>query len=162
VSNPSAARMLSDFAPGSEIGVSNWIDVTQEMVDAFGAATLDPDPLHIDPEWAAANGPFGGSIAFGFLTIGLLTPMFHDAVGQGWGDDPAVAGYSLNYGFDRVRLVSPVPVGSRVRGRFVVAEQRWDEKGRRILSVDCEIEIENEPRPALVARWLTAWVPPSA
>lgn len=54
--------MLSDFAPGSEIGVSNWIDVTQEMVDAFGAATLDPDPLHIDPEWAAANGPFGGSI----------------------------------------------------------------------------------------------------
>lgn len=162
MSNPSANPMLSDFSPGREIGVSQWIDVTQAMIDGFGETTLDPDPMHIDPEWAAERSPFGGTIAFGFLTIGLLTRMFHTATGQGWGDDPAVAGYNLNYGFDRLRLISPVPAGARVRGRFVAADQRWDKKGRQIRTIDCEIEIENAPRPALVARWLTAWVPPTA
>lgn len=158
---PNAVRMLSDFAPGSEIGLSDWICVTQEMIDQFSAATLDPDPMHVDPRWAVDHGPFDGTIAFGFLTIGLLTRMFHAAIGEGWGADPAKVGYNLNYGFDRVRLVAPVPVGCRVRGHFAAAGERWDKKGRRILSVDCEVEIENAPRPALVARWLTVWVPPA-
>lgn len=162
MSNPSAKPMLSDLPAGSEIGVSEWIHVTQAMISTFGETTLDPDPMHVDPEWAARHGPFGGPIAFGFLTIGLLTRMFHTATGEGWGADPAVSGYNLNYGFDRLRLISPVPVGARIRGRFVAADQRLDEKGRRIQAVDCEIEIENAPRPALVARWLTAWVPPAA
>jgi acyl dehydratase len=154
--------MSQGFTPGSLIGISDWIPVTQEMIDAFGVTTLDPDPMHIDPRWAAANGPFGGTIAFGFLTIALLTRMFHDATGLGWDTDPAVAGYNLNYGFDRLRLVSPIPAGARVRGHFVTAEVRRDDKGRRITAIDCEIEIEDADRPALVARWLTAWVPPSA
>jgi len=162
MSTPSLDRISQGFTPGSRIGVSDWILVTQEMIDAFGATTLDPDPMHIDPRWAAANGPFGGTIAFGFLTISLLTRMFHAATGQGWDADPAVDGYSLNYGFDRLRLVSPIPAGARVRGHFVTAEVRRDEKGRRITAIECEIEIEDAARPALVARWLTAWVPPAA
>ncbi|MES2452542.1 MAG: MaoC/PaaZ C-terminal domain-containing protein [Pseudomonadota bacterium] len=162
MSTPSLDRMSQGFTPGSLIGISDWIPVTQEMIDAFGVTTLDPDPMHIDPRWAAANGPFGGTIAFGFLTIALLTRMFHDATGLGWDTDPAVAGYNLNYGFDRLRLVSPIPAGARVRGHFVTAEVRRDDKGRRITAIDCEIEIEDADRPALVARWLTAWVPPSA
>ena len=162
MSTPSLDRMSQGFTPGSLIGISDWIPVTQEMIDAFGVTTLDPDPMHIDPRWAAANGPFGGTIAFGFLTIALLTRMFHDATGLGRDTDPAVAGYNLNYGFDRLRLVSPIPAGARVRGHFVTAEVRRDDKGRRITAIDCEIEIEDADRPALVARWLTAWVPPSA
>ncbi|WCM28469.1 hypothetical protein NDN01_05970 [Sphingomonas sp. QA11] len=162
MSTPSLDRMSQGFTPGSLIGISDWITVTQEMIDVFGATTLDPDPMHIDPRWAAANGPFGGTIAFGFLTIALLTRMFHDATGQGWDTDPAVVGYNLNYGFDRLRLVSPIPAGARVRGHFEVADVRRDDKGRRITAIDCEIEIEDADRPALVARWLTAWVPPSA
>lgn len=161
MSNPKVVKLLSDFEPGLEIGTSSWIEVTQAMISDFGAVTLDPDLMHIDPEWAAANGPFGGTIAFGFLTIALLTHLFHDALGAGWDADPATSGYNLNYGFDRLRLLAPVPAGARVRGRFTVAEQRWDDKGRRILAFDCEVEIENAPRPALVARWLTAWVPPA-
>lgn len=162
MSTPTIDRMSRGFPPGSRIGTSDWIPVTQEMINGFGAATLDPDPMHIDPRWAAANGPFGGAIAFGFLTIALLTHMFHSATGQGWDTDPAVAGYNLNYGFDRLRLVSPIPAGARVRGHFVSAEVRHDDNGRRITAIDCEIEIEGAERPALVGRWLTAWVPPAA
>ncbi len=162
MSKPSLDRMSQGFTPESRNSVSDWILVTQEMIDAFGAATLDPDPMHVDPRWAATNGPFGGTIAFGFLTIALLTRMFHAATGQGWETDPAVDGYNLNYGFDRLRLVTPIPAGTRVRGHFVTAEVRQDDKGRRITATDCEIEIEGAARPALVARWLTAWVPPAA
>jgi len=154
--------MSQGFTPGSPIGVSDWILVTQEMIDAFGAVTLDPDRMHVDPRWAVANGPFGGTIAFGFLTIALLTRMFHTATGQGWDADPAIDGYMLNYGFDRLRLVSPIRAGTRVRGHFETADVRQDEKSRRITAIDCEIEIEGAARPALVARWLTAWVPPAA
>jgi acyl dehydratase len=148
-----------DFTPGADLGRSKWLTVTQGMISGFGEVTLDRDPMHVDPAWAA-DGPFGSTIAFGFLTMSLLTHLLHDALGT----DPArhdhSKGYYLNYGFDRVRLVSPVRAGARVRGAFSVMEVKTDAKQRTIVSFASTIEIEGSDRPALSATWLTVWVPP--
>jgi acyl dehydratase len=152
---------LSNLLPGAEVGASPWLTVSQAMIDAFGQATLDHDPMHVDPSWAAANSPYDGTIAFGFLTISLLTHLMHGSMGVQGALDPRRSGYYLNYGFDRVRLVAPVRTGRRVRGCFKLLERRTDEQGRLITTFDCRVEIEGEPRPALVAQWLTVWVPPT-
>jgi acyl dehydratase len=152
---------LSNLTPGAEVGASPWLTVSQAMIDAFGQATLDHDPMHVDPDWAAANSPYNGTIAFGFLTISLLTHLMHGSMGVQGALDPRRSGYYLNYGFDRVRLVAPVRTGRRVRGCFKLLERKTDEQGRLITTFDCRVEIEGEPRPALVAQWLTVWVPPS-
>lgn len=149
---------FADLPAGAALGTSQWVKITQNMIDQFGAVTLDPDPMHIDPNWASRNGPFGGTIAFGFLTVSLLTHLMHDATKAGPGSDVA-SGYYLNYGFDRLRLVAPVPVGARVRGHFWLIDRRKDEKGRMISRAKCEIEIEGGDRPALVAEWLSMWIP---
>jgi len=145
----------------AEVGVSAWVAVDQAMIDAFGEATRDPDPMHIDPQWAAANGPYGGSIAFGFLTMSLLTHLLHSALGTEPSRETAGQGHYLNYGFDRLRFVAPVPAGSRIRGRFTKLRQAQDEKGRWLTTFGCVIEIEGADRPALVADWLSLWVPPT-
>ena len=150
---------------GQVIGPGPWVTIDQTMIDGFALHTRDPDPFHIDPEWARANSPFGSTIAFGFLTIALLTHLMHGAQGNSARDvaaDPAVHGHYLNYGFDRLRLVSPVSVGSRVRGIFTVADFARDAKSRGIMSFDCRVEIEGSDKPALVARWLTVWMPGAA
>lgn len=146
----------AEVSVGEAVGTSDWVVIDQAMIDGFATHTLDPDPLHIDPEWAA-QGPYGGTIAFGFLTLSLLTYMLHSATGR-----PAqkeVDGHYLNYGFDRVRLISPVRVGSRVRGHFTKLSQTLDAKGRLLAKFEATIEIEGEERPALVAEWLSIWVP---
>ena len=136
--------------------VSAWIVIDQNMNSRFGELTLDPDPMHMDAEWAKANGPFGGTIAYGFLTISLLSHLVHLVRGDTGGPR---TGYFLNYGFDRLRLVSPVRIGSRIRGRFVHKSSEPDKKGRILNRYDCSVEIEGEDRPALVAEWLSLWVP---
>lgn len=153
-------RVFKDFAPGRELGVSNWVAVTQAMVDGFGEATLDHDPMHVDPAWAA-KGPFGHTIAFGFLTMSLLTHLMHQALGTDSSRYDPAQGYYLNYGFDRVRLISPVPVGSRIRGKFRVEEVRADAGARTIVKFAVEVEVEGAERPAMVALWLSVWVPPA-
>jgi acyl dehydratase len=159
--NGRATREIAQsLTAGEEIAPSPWLTISQSMIDQFGAATLDPDPMHIDPAWAQASGPFGGTIAFGFLTISLLTHLLHKALGTDPNHD-ASQGYYLNYGFDRLRLVSPVPVGSRVRGIFRVKQRIEDERGRQVTTFDVTVEIEHAARPALVAQWLAVWVPPS-
>jgi len=110
----------------------------------------------MDPEGAKANGPYGGTIAYGFLTISLLSHLVHLVRSDIGGPR---TGHYLNYGFDRLRLVSPVRVGSRIRGRFLPRVVKTDEKGRVLNRYDCSIEIEGEERPALVAEWLSLWVP---
>jgi acyl dehydratase len=140
--------------------VSDWVRVTQEMIDEFGHCTLDPDPMHVDPEWAAA-GPFGMTISFGFLTISLLSRLMRAALKTPHARDLSVSGYYLNYGFERLRLVSPVKVNSRIRGHFQVIGREQDEKGRVLSTFHCVIEIEGEERPAMVADWLSLWVPPA-
>jgi acyl dehydratase len=132
---------------GTELGVSRWIAVDQMRIDAFADVTLDRNFIHTDSE-AAAQTPFGGTIAHGFLSLSLLSAMYEDAV-------PPIDGARMlmNYGFNRLRFLSPVPSGRQVRGRFVLqsAEQRGD---RLLLTLDVSVEIEGQDKPALRAEWL--------
>jgi acyl dehydratase len=153
-------QVFGQFAPGRELGASGWVTVTQAMIDSFGSATLDRDPMHVDPEWAA-RGPFGHTVAFGFLTMSLLTHLMHQALGTDSSRYDPAQGYYLNYGFDRVRLITPVPVNSRVRSKFRVEDVRDDAGDRKIVRFAVEVEIEGAQRPAMVAQWLTVWVPPA-
>jgi acyl dehydratase len=146
------------FHEGRE-ALSPWLAVTQELIDSFGRATLDTDRLHDDPAWARQHGPFGTTIAFGFQTVSLLSHLANRAFGIGPEGVTNPHGYSLNYGFDRLRLVSPVRCGSRIRGRFRSLGERRDERGRTVTTLDATVEIEGEERPALIAHWLVIWVP---
>jgi acyl dehydratase len=131
---------------GAELGPSSWIDVTQERVDAFAAATDDPQWIHVDPERAAA-GPFGGTVAHGFLTLSLVVPMLDEVL-------PEAGRATINYGVDRVRFPAPVPCGSRIRGRFRV-EDVADVAGGSQLRIVATIERERGgERPVCVAELL--------
>lgn len=134
---------------GQPLGVSDWFEIDQERVNAFADVTLDHQFVHIDVE-RASQTPFGGTIAHGFLTLSLLVHLCLDFI-------PKLDGTTLlvNYGFEKVRFVAPVRVGSRVRahGRLKDAEQR--KPGQFLLNVAVEVEIENEDKPALVAEWLS-------
>jgi acyl dehydratase len=135
---------------GAELGVSRWFEITQERIDAFAAVTEDEFFIHTDPERARAAAPYGGTIAQGFLTASLIAAMAYDAVPRVEGADRAV-----NYGFDRLRFVSPVPSGSRVRGRFKLTGMQIDKPGEVTLSLQVTVEIADKDRPALVADWIT-------
>ena len=133
---------------GQEVGLSRWIEVAQERIDAFADVTEDHQFIHVDPERARAT-PFGGTVAHGFLTMSLLAPMAFDA-------QPTLAGTTMvvNYGFDRVRLIAPVRAGSRIRGRFVLKEV-VDRGPKEIMSkTQVTVEIEGSDKPALVADML--------
>ena len=132
------------------IGPSPWVVVDQAMIDAFGKVTRDPDPMHDDPEWARANSPFGGTIAYGFLTMSLLSHLLRATLER----DRVLSGAYVNYGFDRLRLVEPVVVGARVRGTFRVADVTT-QGGRERLTLAATVEIEGKERPALAGDWLT-------
>ncbi len=149
---------LKQLSEGELIGVSDWLTVDQEMIDGFAKHTLDPDPMHIDPEWCKKNSPFGTTVAFGFLTVSLLTHFLHDVLHFNQSDNAAGGGYGINYGFDRLRLVAPVPVNSRIRGTFTMKNIREKNPGEMIQTVDCTIEIEGQERPALVAEWVSLGV----
>ena len=130
---------------GAELGPSSWIDVTQERVDAFAAATDDPQWIHVDPERAAA-GPFGGTVAHGFLTLSLVVPMLDEVL-------PAIGAATINYGVDRVRFPAPVPCGSRIRGRFRVQDVAEGAGGSQ-LRIVATIEREGGEKPVCVAELL--------
>ena len=134
---------------GQHIGTSRWVDVPQQRITDFGHNTEDPDPMHIDPSWAAAHSPYGVTIAFGFLTVSLLTSMVNRVITR-----PKDEVSTLNYGFDRLRLISPVRVGRRLRGHFVLKDHtlRSPTQFRSVYGVS--VEIEHEDKPALVADWL--------
>jgi acyl dehydratase len=134
---------------GSELGTSGWIEIDQAMIDAFADLTRDRYFIHVDPQRAAAT-QFGSTIAHGFLTLSMLSSMAYQAV-------PAVEGTrtQVNYGFNRLRFISPVPVGSRIRGRFVL--KSFEANGTRWQAVyDVTVEIEGKPKPALAAEWIAA------
>ncbi len=131
---------------GSEL-VSGWREIAQARVDLFAEATDDPQWIHVDPE-RAAQGPFGSTIAHGFLTLSLVVPMFAEAL-------PPIQGYALtvNYGLNRVRFTAPVPVGSRIRGRFRI-EAVDEVVGGEQLTVAVTIELEDSEKPACIAEAL--------
>ena len=108
--------------PGREIGPSDWHTVTQEQIDLFAKASCDFDPMHGDPDWCKENSPFGVTVAFGFMTMSMLTHFINVSVEKlmAASSDLRMPSYGLNYGFDRMRLVSHVPVNSRIRALFAV------------------------------------------
>ncbi|TNM62584.1 MaoC family dehydratase [Aliirhizobium smilacinae] len=135
---------------GQELGISEWITVDQTMINQFADATLDHQFIHVDPERAAAESPFGGTIAHGFLTLSLLSAM-------NFGTVPKIREQTMgiNYGFDRVRFMSPVKSGARVRGHFTLSECRFRGAGMLMTSYDVSVEVEGEKKPALTANWIT-------
>ena len=139
--------------------VSEWLTVDQERIDQFGQATLDSDWMHIDPERAKRDGPYGGSVAFGFWTLSMLTYFVRHAGGR---DYPEGALYGLNYGFDRVRLIAPVRVGERIRNRATVMEIADRGEGRFLVKTENTVEIEGVAKPAMVAEWLFMLVYPTS
>ena len=132
---------------GTEIGVGDWFEVTQERINQFADATGDHQWIHVDPE-RAAKGPFGTTIAHGYLTLSLLPTLG----GGGLGIPGAKMG--INYGLDRVRFPAPVPAGSRVRARRKLLEVKEGE-GFVQLKVEVTIEIEGSNRPGCVAETLS-------
>lgn len=133
---------------GQEVGVSRWITVDQARIDAFAKITEDEQFIHVDPERARAT-PFGGTIAHGFLTLSLASAMSYDAVAPLEG---VVMG--VNYGFDKLRFLAPVPAGSKVRGRFKLLSAEDKGGGRWLLKHELTVEIEGGDKPALIAEWL--------
>ena len=135
---------------GQEIGVSAWTRIDQPMIDAFAKLTGDQHFIHVDPARAAAVMPSKGTIAHGFLTLSLLSNMAYQVC-------PTIEGvrFPLNYGFNRLRFVAPVPVGSRVRAHFVLHKVEAIDAVQRQLIYNVSVEIEGRDKPALVAEWLT-------
>ena len=137
---------------GTEVGVSKWIEIDQKRIDAFADATEDWQFIHVNPE-AAAQTPFGGTIAHGFLTLSLMSAMTYDA-------NPPLEGVvmGVNYGFDKLRFIAPVRAGSKVRGRFKLlsAENKGcaDGVSRWLIKHEVTVEIDGADKPALIAEWL--------
>ena len=137
---------------GEEVGVSDWILIDQERIDAFADATEDRQFIHVDPA-AAAETPFGGTIAHGFLTLSLLSRMAAEAMSV-----PEGLKMAVNYGFDRVRFLAPVRSGKRVRGRFTLDSAEEKAPGQILFRYTVTVEIEGEDKPALVADWITRYI----
>jgi len=133
---------------GQEVGASDWIEVAQDRIDAFADATEDRQFIHTDPD-AAAQTPFGGTIAHGFLSLSLLSRMAADAMLV-----PETTRMAVNYGLDRVRFLAPVRAGKRVRGRFTLDAADEKAPGQLLLRHTVTVEIEGEDKPALTAQWL--------
>ena len=132
---------------GQEIGVSDWIQIDQHRINLFAEATGDHQWIHVDPVRAAA-GPFGSTIAHGFLTLSLLPEMFAN------GYEIRDSHMGINYGLNRVRFTAPVPVDSRVRGRFKLLKYEAIDGGAQ-LSIEVTMEREGAERPVCVAESLT-------
>ena len=132
---------------GEEIGVSPWIEITQERIDTFAKAVEDFQWIHVDPRRARAS-PFGGTIAHGFLTLSLLSRLSEMTFSF---SDRRMG---INYGLNRVRFTSPVPAGSRVRARFTLLKyEKLEDNGAQV-TWNALIEREGADKPALVAEWI--------
>jgi acyl dehydratase len=133
---------------GQEVGVSRWFEIDQSRIDTFADVTEDWQFIHIDTE-KATKTPFGGTVAHGFLTLSMLAAMAYDAL-------PAIKGrvMGVNYGFDKIRFVTPVRSGSRVRARFKLLEVTVRNPKEFMSRSEVVVEIAGADKPALVAEWL--------
>jgi acyl dehydratase len=134
---------------GQELGVSDWITVDQESIDKFAECTGDHQWIHVDAERAERESPYGTTIAHGFLTLSLLAQLQY-AVGI----VPPDVAQAVNFGLDRVRFISPVKSGSRIRDRVVLVSAEEKGEGRMLVKTQNTIEIEGEEKPAMVAEAL--------
>ena len=133
---------------GHEIGVSGWLTMDQQRIDEFAESTEDRQFIHIDPQ-AAAQTPFGTTIAHGFLSLSMLSRMAAEVMLI-----PDTTRMALNYGLDRVRFISPVKSGKRIRGRFRLDSIEEKAPGQLLFRHTVTVEIEGEEKPALTAEWL--------
>jgi acyl dehydratase len=137
---------------GTEIAVGEWLEISQARIDQFAEATGDRQWIHVDPARAAAESPFKTTIAHGFLTLSLLSTLVRDAI--------TFTGLrmAINYGLNRVRFVSPVPSGSRIRGRFVPAAVEQVDGGYQV-TWKVTIEREHTEKPCCVVEWVVRYYP---
>jgi acyl dehydratase len=131
-------------AVGTELGVSGWFEITQERIDRFAEATGDRQWIHVDPERARRESPYGTTVAHGYLTLSLLPVFIYDVIRLDG------VRQSVNYGSNRVRFPAPVPAGSRLRGRIRLATAEPMGAGLRA-TLHTTVEIEGSERPACVA-----------
>ncbi len=143
---PSSIRQLASRV-GEEVGVSPWVEITQERIDTFAKAINDFQWIHVDPA-RAKDSPFGGTIAHGFLTLSLLSHLAERTFSF------ADRRMGVNYGLNRVRFTAPVPSGSRVRARFTLAKYEPLEGNGVQVTWNTVLEIEGGAKPALVAEWI--------
>jgi acyl dehydratase len=134
---------------GHEIGVSSWHVVDQKRIDDYADVIEDHQFIHVDPARAKAETAFGTTIAHGFLTMSLMSIMSYEVM-------PVISGTTMgvNYGFEKLRFISPVRSGSRVRGRFTLAEAKLRKPKELQSLTHVTVEIEGEEKPALVADWI--------
>jgi acyl dehydratase len=134
---------------GSELGVSDWLLVSQERINKFADVTNDHQYIHVDVE-KAAQTPFGGTIAHGLLTLSLLPSFAYQAM-------PEIDGtkMGLNYGYNKIRFLAPVKSGKCVRGRFTLAEVSEPKPSQIMSVINVTVDIEGEDKPALIAEWVT-------
>ncbi len=132
---------------GKHVGNSPWITITQKMIDDFAEVTRDVQWIHVDVERAKRESPFGTPIAHGFLTLSLLSTMMQSTVRT---ENVAL---SVNYGFEKVRFVSPVPVDSDIRASVTVGEVKRTAEGAQV-TWNIDVQVRGKEKPALVAAWL--------
>ena len=133
---------------GTSLGASPWIEVDQKAIDTFADVTGDHQFIHVD-QAAAAQTPFGGTIAHGFLTLSLLSQMAAHVMLV-----PDTTRMAVNYGFEKVRFIAPVRSGKRVRGHFTLASAEEKRPGQWQFVHNVTVEIEGEDKPALTADWI--------
>ncbi len=133
---------------GTELGLTDWMDIDQERVNVFADVTEDHQFIHVDPEKAKMT-PFGGPIAHGFLTLSLLSKFAGSA---GFAIEGAQMG--VNYGFEKVRFLAPVKVGQKIRARFMLKSFEEKRAGQYLFTYGVSVEIDGEDKPALVADWM--------
>ena len=155
---PSNILTLQKEKVGNTLGPSKSIKITQQMINQFSHTTFDPDPMHIDPAWCEKNSPYSSTIAFGFLTMSLLTAMAHDLMKYDREDRIGTGGFPLNYGFNKVRLVAPVPVNSNLYSTMTLLDVTERKPGQILQEIAVTIHIEGQKTPALVGNWVGLWI----
>jgi acyl dehydratase len=139
---------------GQELGVSDWVAIDQERIDAFASCTGDRQWIHVDVERARRESPFRGPIAHGYLTLAMVASLAMQI-----GVIPKDAAAGLNYGIDKVRFLAPVPAGARVRLRVALAGVEPKEGGQVIMKTQNTLEVEGSDKPALIAETLALLIP---
>lgn len=139
---------------GRELGISDWVAIDQERIEAFATCTGDHQWIHVDVERARRESPFRGPIAHGYLTLAMIAPLAMQI-----GVIPRDAAAGLNYGIDKVRFLAPVPAGARVRLRVVLVGVEPRDGGQMIMKTHNTLEVEGSEKPAIVAETLALLIP---
>ncbi len=146
-------RKITESDIGKKLGTSDWITLSQDDINTFGRITRDEDPFHMNMEWARERSPFKTTIVYGFQTLSMLTYFCHEILDWPSGLDEKPDGIALNYGFDKVRFLEPVPANQPIRCHITLTGIDRRHEGEELRHFLCEIEIKDNSKPALTAEW---------